>query len=89
MRVKQPRWEREAERLRESGPAWFDADRLPWVLWLLLGLGFAARGVYLLVAGDGVWDRFLGAGLLAFVSPAQFRAASRRRRGSSLWGGGR
>lgn len=83
MRGKQPRWEREAERVRKDGPTWFDADRLPWFVFLLLGVGFAARALYVLVTGDG-WDLFSAAGLLLLVVPTQFRAAYRRWRGLPL-----
>ena len=70
--------------MRGKWPTWLDPDRLPWVLYLLFGLGFAARAVYHLVNG---W--FAAALLVGLISALQFRAAFRRRRGQSvvLWSG--
>jgi hypothetical protein len=58
-------------------------DRWPWLLYLLLGVGFAALAVSYLVDGD-----IAGAVLLGLMTAIQFRAASRRRRGLSVSLGG-
>lgn len=78
------RWESETERLREAAPAWFDVERLPWWLLLLVGLLFLGIGVDSVVTGESTYQRVAGVGMLVMVGPAQLLMAYRRYRGIPL-----
>lgn len=82
--AEQRRWERNAERVRREAPAWFDMERLPWWLFMALGVLFIASGIDSLVSGDSTFQRVGGFGMLLLVAPAQFLTAYRRRRGIPL-----
>lgn len=74
-----PRWEREAERLRQRMPRWLDLERLPWWTGLVLAAAYAAWGAYSLAAAESGWDR-LGALVLHVAVPGGFLLGARRRK---------
>lgn len=88
MTDRRPRWEQDVERVRQRGPAWLDADRFPWWLWVVFAAGFAGWGTYLLFDANNLWERVIALGLMILPPSGALIGARRRRRGESFFGPG-